>query len=229
MYSTDNGPHRNTWPDGGTTPFRSEKNSNWEGAFRVPEMVRWPGKIPAGVVSNEIVQHHDWLPTFLAAAGEPDIIEKLKKGHKAGDKKFKVHLDAYNLLPYLTGEVEYSPRRGFIYFSDDCDVLGIRFENWKVVFMEQRCQGTLRIWAEPFTPLRVPKLFNLRTDPFEYADITSNTYYDWLMHHDFFVFYATAIARSSSRRSRSFRRGIPRPASASTRRWRSCTTFLARD
>ena len=195
VYSTDNGPHRNSWPDAGTTPFRSEKNSNWEGAFRVPEMVRWPGKIPAGVVSNEIVQHHDWLPTFLAAAGEPDIGEKLEKGHKVGEgRQFKVHLDAYNLLPYLTGEVETSPRRGFIYFSDDCDVLGIRFENWKVVFMEQRCKGTMQIWAEPFTALRVPKLFNLRTDPFEYADITSNTYYDWLMHHDFFIFYATAIA-----------------------------------
>jgi arylsulfatase A-like enzyme len=178
VYSTDNGPHRNSWPDAGTTPFRSEKNSNWEGAFRIPELVRWPGKIPAGVVSNEIVQHHDWLPTFLAAAGEPDIGEKLKAGLKVGEKEFKVHLDAYNLLPYLTGEVDTGPRRGFIYFSDDCDVLGIRFENWKVVFMEQRCRGTMRIWAEPFAPLRVPKLFNLRTDPFEYADITSNTYYD---------------------------------------------------
>ena len=176
VYSTDNGPHRNSWPDGGTTPFRSEKDTNWEGAFRVPEMVRWPGTIPAGTVSNEIIQHHDWLPTFLAAAGEPGIVEKLKKGHQVGDKEFKVHIDGYNLLPYLTGGVDTSPRRGFIYFSDDADVLGIRFENWKIVFMEQRCQGTLRIWAEPFTPLRVPKLFNLRTDPFEYADITSNTY-----------------------------------------------------
>ncbi len=193
VYSTDNGPHRNSWPDAGTTPFRSEKDTNWEGAFRVPEMVRWPGKIKAGTVSNEIIQHHDWLPTFLAAAGEPDIVEKLKTGHKAGDKEFKVHIDGFNLLPYLTGEADSSPRRGFIYFSDDADVLGIRFENWKVVFMEQRCQGTLRIWAEPFTPLRVPKLFNLRTDPFEYADITSNTYYEWFLHHDFLVFYGTAI------------------------------------
>jgi arylsulfatase A-like enzyme len=193
IYSTDNGPHANTWPDAGTTPFRSEKNTNWEGAFRVPEMIRWPGKIPAGVVSNEIIQHHDWLPTFLAAAGEPDIAEKLKKGHKAGDKEFKVHLDAYNLLPYLTGEVDKSPRRGFIYFSDDCDVLGIRFENWKMVFQEQRCEGTMRIWAEPFTPLRVPKIFNLRTDPFERADITSNTYYDWYLDHAYIAAYSTAI------------------------------------
>ncbi|BBA89890.1 MULTISPECIES: arylsulfatase [Mycobacterium] len=197
IYSTDNGPHANTWPDGATTPFRSEKNTNWEGAFRIPEMIRWPGKISAGVVSNEIIQQHDWLPTFLAAAGESDIIEKLKKGHKISvrgdDKEFKVHLDAFNLLPYLTGEVEESPRQGFIYFSEDCDVLGIRFHNWKIVFQEQRCQGTLQVWAEPFVPLRVPKIFNLRTDPFERADITSNTYYDWFLDHDFIAFYGTAI------------------------------------
>ncbi len=197
IYSTDNGPHANTWPDGATTPFRSEKNTNWEGALRIPEMIRWPGKISAGVVSNEIIQHHDWFPTFLAAAGEPDIIEKLKKGHKISvrgdDKEFKVHLDAFNLLPYLTGEVEESPRQGFIYFSDDCDVLGIRFHNWKIVFQEQRCQGTLQVWAEPFIPLRVPKIFNLRIDPYERADITSNTYYDWFLDHDFIAFYGTAI------------------------------------
>ena len=160
----------------------------------MPEMIRWPGRIPAGVVSNEIVQHHDWLPTFLAAAGEPDIIEKLKKGHQAGDKNFKVHLDAFNLLPYLIGEVDESPRKGFIYFSDDCDVLGIRFHNWKIVFQEQRCPGTLQVWAEPFVPLRVPKIFNLRTDPFERADITSNTYYDWFLDHDFIVLAAQTIA-----------------------------------
>jgi arylsulfatase len=134
----------------------------------------------------------------LAAAGEPDIIDKLKHGHtvdlRGEDKTFTVHIDGYNLLPYLTGEVEASPRRGFFYFSDDGDLVAMRFENWKIVFLEQRCQGTMRIWAEPFTPLRVPKLFNLRTDPFEYADLTSNTYYDWFLHHDYFVFYATAMA-----------------------------------
>ncbi|OCB51013.1 arylsulfatase [Mycobacterium vulneris] len=193
IYSTDNGPHANTWPDGATTPFRSEKNTNWEGAFRIPELIRWPGKIKAGTISNEIIQHHDWFPTFLAAAGEPDIVEKLKAGHQVGDKNFKVHLDAFNLLPYLTGEVEESPRKGFIYFSDDCDVLGLRFHNWKVVFQEQRCQGTLQIWAEPFTPLRAPKIFNLRTDPYERGDITSNTYYDWWLDHDYIAFYAGAI------------------------------------
>ena len=193
MYSTDNGPHMNTWPDGAMTPFRSEKNTNWEGAFRVPMVVRWPGKIPAGVVSNEIVQHHDWLPTFLAMAGEPDIVEKLKKGHQAAGKTFKVHIDGYNLLPYLTGEVKKSPRQGFIYFDDDGNLVALRFDNWKIVFMEQRVEGTLRIWAEPFVPLRVPKLFNLRTDPFERADITSNTYYDWLLDHIPQVLAAQAI------------------------------------
>ncbi|KMO84274.1 arylsulfatase [Mycolicibacterium chubuense] len=193
IYSTDNGPHGNTWPDAGTTPFRSEKDTNWEGAFRVPELIRWPGKILAGVVSNEIVQHHDWLPTLLAAAGEPDISDRLKQGYQAGDKHFKVHIDGFNLVPYLTGEVTTSPRRGFIYFSDDGDVLGLRFENWKIVFQEQRCPGTLQIWAEPFVPLRLPKLFNLRTDPYERADITSNTYYDWMLRRGYLVMYGSAI------------------------------------
>jgi arylsulfatase len=193
VYSTDNGPHMNTWPDGGMTPFRSEKNTNWEGAFRVPELIRWPGRIAAGVVSNEIIQHHDWLPTFLAAAGEPDIVEKLKLGHAAGAKTFKVHIDGYNLLPYLTGEVERSPRRGFVYFSDDGDVVALRYDNWKVVFMEQRVQGTLQIWAEPFVALRVPKIYNLRTDPFERADVTSNTYYDWFLDNDYIALAATSI------------------------------------
>ncbi|MQY28923.1 arylsulfatase [Nocardia aurantia] len=193
IYSTDNGPHANTWPDAATTPFRSEKDTNWEGAFRVPEIIRWPGRIAARTVSNEIVQHHDWLPTLLAAAGEPDIIDKLAHGHTVGGKTFRVHIDGYNLLPYLTGEVEHSPRQGMIYFSDDGDVLGIRFDNWKIVFMEQRARGTLELWAEPFTPLRLPKIFNLRTDPFERADVTSNTYWDWFLDHDYITAYGTAI------------------------------------
>ena len=193
VYSTDNGPHMNTWPDGGMTPFRNEKNSNWEGAFRVPEMIRWPGKIEAGSISNEIVQHHDWLPTFLAAAGEPDIMEKLKAGHTIGDKTYKVHIDGYNLLPYLTGEEDKSPRQGFVYFSDDGDVLGLRYDNWKIVFMEQRVPGTLRIWSEPFVALRLPKLFNLRTDPYERADITSNTYYGWFVENPYLVLAGTGL------------------------------------
>jgi arylsulfatase len=193
MYSTDNGPHMNTWPDGAMTPFRSEKDTNWEGAFRVPLVVRWPGKIPAGVVTNDIVQHHDWLPTFLAMAGEPDIVEKLKKGHKAGDKTFKVHIDGYSLLDFLTKKGVKSPREGFIYFSDDGDLVAVRAGNWKAVFMEQRCSGTMQIWAEPFTPLRMPKLYNLRTDPFERADITSNTYWDWFAYKGYMIMAASAI------------------------------------
>jgi arylsulfatase len=194
MYSTDNGPHRNTWPDGGMTPFRSEKNTNWEGAFRVPMLVRWPGKIAAGSVANGIVQHHDWLPTFMAMAGAPQVIEGLKKGYKAIGRTYKNHIDGYDLLPYLTGKTKESPRQFFFYFSDDGDVLGMRFHNWKIVFMEQRLQGTLGVWAEPFTRLRLPKLFNLRTDPYEFADVTSNTYYDWFIHRGYFIYVAQAAA-----------------------------------
>ncbi|MFD1504647.1 arylsulfatase [Georgenia yuyongxinii] len=193
IYSTDNGPHMNSWPDGGMTPFRNEKNSNWEGAFRVPELIRWPGRVPAGVVSNEIVQHHDWLPTLLAAAGESDVVEKLKTGHTIGDVTYRVHIDGYNLLPYLTGKEEKSPRQGLVYFSDDGDVLALRWDNWKAVFMEQRTPGTLQVWSEPFVPLRIPKLYNLRTDPYERADLTSNTYYDWFMDHAYLVLAAQAV------------------------------------
>jgi len=193
IYSTDNGPHSNTWPDGGTTPFRSEKNTNWEGAFRVPELIRWPGRIAAGTVSNDIVQHHDWLPTLLAAAGDTTTVDELKQGKTVGDTSFKVHIDGYNLLPYLTGQEESSPRQGLVYFSDDGDVLAMRFDNWKIVFMEQRLPGTLAVWANPFTPLRVPKLFNLRTDPYEQADVTSNTYYDWLLSNAYLVFAAQIL------------------------------------
>jgi arylsulfatase A-like enzyme len=194
LYTTDNGPHMNSWPDGAMTPFRSEKNTNWEGAFRVPAMIRWPGKIKPGSVSNEIVSAHDWIQTFLAAVGEPDVKEKLLKGHEAAGKTFKVHLDGFNQLPYLTGQVDKSPRRGFFYFNDDGDLVAMRVENWKVVFMEQRAPGTMRVWAEPFTPLRVPKLFDLRADPYERADITSNTYYDWFISQPYLVFAANVVA-----------------------------------
>jgi arylsulfatase len=193
MYSTDNGPHMNSWPDAGMTPFRNEKNSNWEGAYRVPAMVRWPGTIKAGTVSNEIVSHLDWMPTILAMAGEPTITEKLRKGHQAGKKTFKVHLDGYNLMPYLTGAENKSPRPGFFYFSDDGDLTALRYDHWKVVFMEQRVAGTLRIWQEPFVSLRFPKLFNLRTDPYERADITSNTYWDWVLDHIFLFLPAQTL------------------------------------
>ena len=193
FYSTDNGPHRNSWPDAGTTPFRSEKNTNWEGAFRVPGFVRWPSKIKAGSVSNQMISHMDWLPTFLAAAGEPNIKDKLLKGHQANGKTFKVHLDGYNQLPYLAGETDKSPRDEFFYFSDDGDLIAMRYDNWKLVFLEQRERGTCQIWAEPFVRLRVPKIFNLRTDPFEFADITSNTYWDWLLDHAYLVVPAQHI------------------------------------
>jgi arylsulfatase A-like enzyme len=193
MYSTDNGPHMNSWPDAGMTPFRNEKNSNWEGAFRVPCVMRWPGKIPAGVVTNDIGGHLDMLPTLLAVAGESDITEKLLEGHEALGRTYKVHLDGHNLVPFLTVEGERSPRPGFFYFSDDGDLVALRFDNWKAVFMEQRVAGTMQIWAEPFVPLRIPKLYNLRTDPFERADITSNTYYDWFLDRAYLVLAATTV------------------------------------
>ena len=183
MYSTDNGPHMNSWPDGAMTPFRSEKNTNWEGAYRVPCIVRWPGHIKPGTVSNEIVAHLDWLPTFLAVAGDANVKEELLKGYRVGDMTYKVHLDGDNLVPYLTGQVEKSPRISFFYINDDQQLVALRYDNWKIVFLEQRDPGTLGLWANPFTSLRVPKIFNLRTDPYERADITSNTYYDWLLDH----------------------------------------------
>ncbi len=193
LYSTDNGPHMNSWPDGAMTPFRSEKNTNWEGAFRIPEMIRWPGRIPAGAISNEIISHLDWLPTLLSAAGDAEIKQKLLDGHEAGDKTFRVHLDGYDFLPYLTGQAERGPRVEFFYFSDDGDLVAMRYDNWKLVFMEQRMRGTVGVWLEPLVVLRAPKLFNLRTDPFERADITSNTYWDWYMDRIFLVVPAQGI------------------------------------
>jgi arylsulfatase len=193
MYSTDNGPHMNSWPDGAMTPFRNEKNSNWEGAYRVPCIIKWPGHIKSGTVQNGIVSHLDWMPTLLAAAGVPDVKDQLLKGMKVGDTTFKVHLDGYNLLPLLTGQTTKSPREEFFYFNDDADLVGLRYDNWKFVFAEQRATGTMRIWGEPFTTLRFPKLFNLRTDPYERADITSNTYYDWWIDHAFICVPAQAV------------------------------------
>ena len=192
MYSTDNGPHMNSWPDGAMTPYRNEKNSNWEGAYRVPAVVRWPARIPAGTVLNGIISHNDWFVTLLSAVGIPDIAEKLRAGTDLGGTTYNVHLDGHDQLAYLTGETDESPRQHFFYVNDDGDLTALRFDNWKFVFMEQRCPGTMRVWAEPFTELRVPKLFNLRTDPYERADITSNTYYDWLLDHVFLFVPAQA-------------------------------------
>jgi arylsulfatase A-like enzyme len=195
MYSTDNGPHYNSWPDAAITPFRSEKNTNWEGGWRVPAFVRWPARFKAGTVLNGIVSHQDWLPTLLAAAGEPDIKAKLLKGHKAGKKTFKVHIDGHNMLDYLTGKVKESPREFFFYFSDDGDVIAIRMEDWKVVLMEQRAKQ-LMCWLEPFVPLRAPKLFHLRRDPFERADENSNTYWDWMISHIYVIYAMQGLVAS---------------------------------
>ena len=192
MYSTDNGPHYNSWPDAGISPFRSEKNTNWEGGWRVPAFVRWPGQFTAGTVLNGIVTLQDWLETFLAAAGMPDIKEKLHAGYQAGEKHFKVHLDGYNMLPYLTGAVKDSPRQFFFYISDDGDVLALRMGDWKFVLKEQRATRAL-CWAEPFVPLRVPKIFNLRRDPFERADDNSNTYWDWVISHTYLMYGMQAV------------------------------------
>jgi arylsulfatase len=192
VYSTDNGPHMNTWPDAGMTPFRNEKNSNWEGAYRVPAMVRWPGKIPAGTVLNGLVSHNDWFVTLLSAAGAPDVADRLRDGAELDGTTYRVHLDGHDQLPYLTGEVDSSPRRHFFYVSDDGDLTAMRFDNWKIVFLEQRATGTLQVWMEPYAELRVPKIFNLRTDPYERADITSNSYFDWLLDRAYLLVPAQA-------------------------------------
>jgi arylsulfatase len=193
LYTSDNGPHMNSWPDAAMTPFRSEKNTNWEGAFRVPCMIRWPGHIKAGEVSNDIVSALDWSETLVAAAGMPDVKDRLLKGYAAGAKTFKVHQDGYNLLPYLTGHDKQSPRREFFYFNDDGDLVAVRVENWKIVFEEQRAPGTIQVWMEPFTPLRLPKLYDLHADPFERADITSNTYGDFMLSKGYIALAASAV------------------------------------
>ena len=159
----------------------------------MPCMIRWPGHIAPGSVSNEIVSGHDWFPTLMAAVGDPDVKDKLLKGYAVDGTTFKVHLDGYNQLPYLTGQEPKSPRKGFVYFNDDGDVVALRVENWKIVFEEQRTPGTMLVWANPFTPLRVPKFFDLHADPFERADITSNTYYDWAIQHSYVAYGAQAL------------------------------------
>lgn len=193
VYTTDNGPHMNSWPDAAMTPFRSEKDTNWEGAFRVPAMVRWPGRIEAGSVSNEIFSGHDWFPALLAAAGDTDVKDRLLHGWTIDDRTYKVHLDGYNQLPYLTGQQKASDRKGFIYFDDDGHLVAVRFGNWKLVFAEQKAQGTLDIWGEPLTERRLPLFFNLRMDPYERAQITSNSYYEWTLHKGYLMMAGQAI------------------------------------
>jgi arylsulfatase A-like enzyme len=184
QYSTDNGPHYNTWPDAGTTPFRSEKNSNWEGAYRVPCFIKWPGHIPAGEVRNGIVSHEDWLPTFAAVGGNPDIVEQLKKGVELNGRPYKNFVDGANQLDYISGKVTESPRLSFMYVNDDGQIVAMRYNAWKAVFLENRGEA-FEVWREPFTELRVPLLFNLRRDPFEKAQHNSNTYNDWFLDRVF--------------------------------------------
>jgi arylsulfatase len=192
MYSTDNGAESFSWPDGGTTPFRGEKNDNWEGGYRVPMLLKWPGKIEPGTQVNEIISHTDWFPTFAAALGDDDIKGKLKQGTSFGDKSFKVHLDGYNFLPYIEGKTEEPPRKAFFYFSDTGDLLNLRYNQYKVVFGEQRAHG-IDVWREPFVFLRAPKLFNLRSDPFEEADEIGIGYEQWWAEHMFVFVPAQAI------------------------------------
>jgi arylsulfatase len=211
MYSTDNGAECMSWPDGGTTPFRGEKNTNWEGGYRVPCAIRWPGVIEPGTVFNDLGAHEDMIPTIMAALGEPDIVEKLKKGYKAGDTTYKVHLDGYNLLPYLRGETDDSPRKEFLYWSDDGDLTAMRYEQWKLVFTEQRAHS-LAVWEEPYVPLRFPKLFTLRGDPFERADHEGIDYPRWRAERLFLLVPAQAfVARWLS----SFQEFPPRQTPAS--------------
>ena len=186
VYTCDNGPHYNGWPDGGISPFRGEKNTNWEGGFRVPGMVRWPAKIKPGQVSNEIMSHLDWVPTLLAAAGEADLKKKLVEGHSANGTEYKVHLDGENFLPYLIGETDTGPRQDFFYFDDGGQLIGMRFNKWKIVFAEQRAKSW-DVWSEPFVQLRLPKIFNLRSDPFERADTDANGYNNWWIDHLFLL------------------------------------------
>ena len=203
VYSTDNGPHFNTWPDAAITPWRSEKNSNWEGAYRVPCFARWPGRFPEGGTLNGIVSHQEWLPTLLAAAGEPDVVAKLESGYRVGGKDFKVKIDGYNCLDYFTGATDESPRDWFFYTSDDGLITAIRHGDWKAVFYEQRAK-TMQMWAEPFVALRLPKIFNLRRDPFERADENANTYWDWMLDHAFIMYPMQALAAEQVQSFREF-------------------------
>jgi arylsulfatase len=191
IYTTDNGPNMFTWPDAANSPFRSEKDSNWEGAFRVPAMIRWPGHIKPGTISNELVSGLDWFPTLLAAAGDTTVNERLLKGTTVGGKTFKVHLDGFNQLPYLTGQEAHSARHEFYYFNDDSELVAMRWDNWKMVYCEQRQPGQLNIWANPFTCLRLPKMFNLRMDPYEHAEISGSLYDQWRAENGYLIFDAT--------------------------------------
>jgi arylsulfatase len=202
MYSTDNGAECCSWPDGGATPFRGEKDTNWEGGWRVPCAIRWPSTIKAGTVSNEVFSHMDMLPTLLAAAGDPGIVEKCKKGHKALNKTFKVHLDGYNLLPLIKGEVKENPRKGIMYWSDDGDLMALRVGDWKCHFMIQHAEG-VGAWTNPFVSMRVPQLYHLRSDPFERGD-TAIFYQKWMADRMFTLVPAQVIVAEFLKTFREF-------------------------
>jgi arylsulfatase len=211
VFTTDNGAEVMSWPDGGSTPFRGEKDTNWEGGWRVPFLMRWPGVVKPGQIINEICSLEDMIPTFAAAGGEPDLVEKVKAGYTADGRKFKVHLDGYNLMPFLKGEQKKSPRNEFLYWSDDGELLAVRVENWKAVFEEQRNKG-LAVWREPFSKMRLPKLFNLRSDPFEQAEDSSLFYDKWFADRGFIMVPAQAVV---TRWIETFREFPPRAKSAS--------------
>jgi arylsulfatase A-like enzyme len=195
IYTTDNGPNQFSWPDAATTPFRNEKDSNWEGAFRVPALIRWPGHIKANAWSNEIVSGMDWFPTLLAAAGDPTITERLLKGTGPGGMAHKVHLDGYNIIAYLEGKEAHSPRKNFFYFDDDGQLVAVRFDNWKADFCQQRAPGGFAVWSEPLVCTRTTNFFNLRMDPYERADIVSDQYYDWMVHNVYIGVKAQMLAQ----------------------------------
>ncbi len=196
IYTTDNGPNRFTWPDAANSPFRNEKDSNYEGAFRVPAMIRWPGHIKSGEVVTEVFSGLDWFPTLLAAVGDTTIKDRLLKGTNIGDKTFKVHLDGFNQLPYLTGQQPNSARDEFAYFDDDGVLVAYRYKNWKAIFCEQRARGGLAVWREPLVCLRLPKIFNLRMDPYERADIVSDQYDSWLAENGYLIFDVSLRAQA---------------------------------
>ena len=211
VFTTDNGAEVMSWPDGDATPFRGEKDTNWEGGWRIPCVWRWPGVIQPGQVINDICSLQDFIPTFAAAVGEPDLVEKVKTGYQIGDKTYKVHLDGVNLLPFLKGEESECPREGFVYWSDDGDFLALRVRRWKVVFAEQRNTG-IAVWREPFSKLRIPKFFDLRADPFERGGESDFYYSKWFSDHDFLMISAQTVV---AKWLESFKEFPPRAEAAS--------------
>jgi arylsulfatase len=193
VYTSDNGAELMTWPDGGSTPFRGEKATNWEGGYRVPTLIRWPGVIKPGTIYNEFFAHEDLLPTFAAAASDPDVVARCLQNCKLGDRVFHVHLDGYNLIPFFKGETKESPRKEFLYWSDEGDLFALRYNDWKIVFIElEQNHESLDVWMQGFNKLRIPKIFNLRADPFERGD-SSFLYNGWMVHRIYLTYGAQAL------------------------------------